>query len=756
MRLVGYTDRLSAAPGDRVEAMVSCEDAEYEVCLRRLIHGDPHPDGPGVKSYEVEAGLEGRRPGRRQELRPGSHMSAPGIELPGSFAIAIWVYPTLRLDRDQAILGHTAWRERGIALNMEPDGALSLHIDGRRAATSERRLELRQWAFVTAAYDAETRQATLAIRGRDAERGQVISRAGIERGSVAGGTELSAGGAEPPSRDTEFRIAASDDELHFNGRLEAPVVFASAQPEEVFDRLFRSPFVAAGLEGALAAWDFSRSIATRRVEDLTANGHEGRLVNCPMRGVTGRLWQRREVDFRHVPEQYAAVHFHDDDLDDAGWETDFEWTVPEDLPSGVYGIELTSESATDTLPVFVRPPRGKATAPCVLVLPTFSYLAYGNDHLMDVPHIKAFFVSRGIETTYPSQAEDLYIIEQRLNSLYDRHSDGSGVCYASWHRPVVSMRPGYYEGDLSVGQGAAHQFSADLHLVDWLHERGFEFDILTDEDVHREGRELLDRYRVVLTGSHPEYTTEAMLDAYSGYVDGGGRIMYLGGNGFYWVTDLDPEEGHTIEIRRCGPATRTWDAEPGEWHLSFSGQFGGLWRFRGRAPQSVFGVGTTATGFGGTGRAYQRTEASYSDRYSFVFEGVDSEEIGAYPALVNLWGAGGFETDRYDTALGSPPGAVLAVARGFDDDVQAVVDDVTSADSKQGGTVSDKARADMAIVEHEGGGVVFSPGSISWCSCLSHNNYDNSVSRVTENVLKRFLEERVFPSTGAGGEVTGR
>jgi N,N-dimethylformamidase len=36
---------------------------------------------------------------------------------------------------------------------------------------------------------------------------------------------------------------------------------------------------------------------------------------------------------------------------------------------------------------------------------------------------------------------------------------------------------------------------------------------------------------------------------------------------------------------------------------------------------------------------------------------------------------------------------------------------------------------------------VFSTGSISWCGALSHNEYDNTVSRVTANVLTRFLRE---------------
>ena len=57
------------------------------------------------------------------------------------------------------------------------------------------------------------------------------------------------------------------------------------------------------------------------------------------------------------------------------------------------------------------------------------------------------------------------------------------------------------------------QLNGDLHLTDWLEEKNIEFDVHTDEDLHREGVGLLNRYQVVLTGSHPEYTSEKMYAA---------------------------------------------------------------------------------------------------------------------------------------------------------------------------------------------------------------------------------------------------
>ena len=214
----------------------------------------------------------------------------------------------------------------------------------------------------------------------------------------------------------------------------------------------------------------------------------------------------------------------------------------------------------------------------------------------------------------------------------DRHTDGSGVCYSSWLRPIVNMRPKYDMPFLDLGKGSPHQFNADLHLIDWLEEKGIEYDIITDLEVHYEGVERLSDYRVVSTASHNEYWSEAMLDAAEAYADGGGRFMYLSGNGVFWVTALDEATGTGVEIRRSGPAQRTWNAAPGESWLSTSGEPGGLWRFRGRAPQKFLGIGSIAEG-GGVGRPYDRQPASFEPKAAFIFDGIgDDEQIGAFVA----------------------------------------------------------------------------------------------------------------------------
>ena len=83
-----------------------------------------------------------------------------------------------------------------------------------------------------------------------------------------------------------------------------------------------------------------------------------------------------------------------------------------------------------------------------------------------------------------------------------------------------------------------------------VRRKNFDFDVVTDEDLHLEGVELLNRYRCVLTGSHPEYSSEKMLAAYEQYQLNGGRWIYLGSDGFYWISEYHPDNPNIIEVRK--------------------------------------------------------------------------------------------------------------------------------------------------------------------------------------------------------------
>ena len=171
--------------------------------------------------------------------------------------------------------------------------------------------------------------------------------------------------------------------------------------------------------------------------------------------------------------------------------------------------------------------------------------------------------------------------------------------------------------------------------------------MVTDEDVDAEGAALLAPYATVLTGSHPEYHTARTLDAHAGYLDGGGRLVYLGGNGFYWRIATSQAVPGVIEVRRAEGGIRAWDAQVGEYYHALDGAYGGLWRRNGRPPQQLVGVGFSAQGLF-EGSHYRRQPGADDPRAAWIFEGVEDEVIGDFG--LSGGGAAGFELDRADAA----------------------------------------------------------------------------------------------------------
>jgi N,N-dimethylformamidase len=751
MKIVGYTDRLSVAPGETVRFMVSCEASRYRADIVRLVHGDTNPEGPGFKEELVETSANGEYPGRRQAIYSGSYAvvpDSPQLRLTGSFTLQAWLYPTTPRKGAQGIVTKWSADDAGYGLFVDEDGDLALWLSNGRGQVERARtgvaMRAAQWYFVAGVFDARNRRVTLyqepvSIWPRD------DSRATVERSSSLSSLGVSDAHLLMAGRWGSEHTGKSIVQGLFNGKIDSPRLFGRALSREEIESLRREAPPSQFGNAVVAAWDFGGDFASDKVTDTSPNNLHGRTVNTPARAMTGHNWKGNETDFKLAPKEYGAIYFHDDDLDDARWDVDFELTVPESMRSGVYAARLVSgqeEGAEDYVPFFVRPRRGTSSAPILFLVPTASYLAYANSHSLSNPANRARWerlLGKKIEFDYPSTPQDKYIVENRLHSLYDRHTDGSGVAYSSRLRPILNMRPKYYSPLLGEGKGAPHQLNADLHLLDWMDVKGYQYDVVTDEDLNFEGAGLLAPYLVVVTGSHPEYWSTQMLDALEEYMSNGGRLMYLGGNGFYWVTTFDPQRPHVVEVRRWR-GTESWEADPGEFYHSTTGELGGLWRFRGRAPQRLTGVGFSAQGFDYS-LPYHYQPGSEDPRASFIFEGVNKDEpIGDFGLVMG--GAGGFEVDRADIALGTPPHAlVLATSTGFSDVYQHVVEEVLISDSKQGGTVNPLVKGDLVYFEGPRGGAVFSVGSISWCGSLSHNNYDNNVSRITGNVLTRFASE---------------
>jgi N,N-dimethylformamidase len=527
-------------------------------------------------------------------------------------------------------------------------------------------------------------------------------------GGLTGGTLLLAAGRVVP---TAAGIRGADC---FNGRLQDPEVTADGAP--------------------VARWDLGHEPAGTAFPDRGPNGFHGRFVNAPTRAVTGLGWSGDELDFRHAPEAYRAVHFHDDDLEDAGWECDAVVRLPPDLPSGMYCVRLRCTGGEDHVPVFVRPGAGRPRSDVAFLAPTFTYVAYANNRLPEhVDYEGAGLTERTVRLGFRDEQARAH--PEFGLSTYDSHSDGSGVCYSGHLRPIPNMR---WDFESPVVGGPRH-FAADLLVTTWLDSLGVDHDVLSDHGLHERGVAELDGYRVLVTGTHPEYWSGPMLDALKSYQDGGGSVMYLGANGFYWVTGASADRPHLLEIRRGQAGLRSWTSRPGEEHLSQTGEPGGLWRHRGRAPNRLVGVGMTSQGWDNRTPGFVRTADADDPRAEFIFAGIGGDEVIGDFGLI-MGGASGDELDRADLALGTPRHAlVVATSLPHSRYYLLVVEDLPMTTATAGGDVNPLVRSDVTFFETPAGGAVFSVGAISWAGSLAYDGYRNNVARMTENVLRDFL-----------------
>jgi N,N-dimethylformamidase len=700
--VIGDVDALTARPGDTITLRISVLDgaARYRAGLVRLICGETGAKGPGLKEEAIASNIDGAHDGVAQCTDIGSYAIVETVPaLDGVIELGLLVRPGLISGEIQTLMALGPLR-----LVLDAAGAATLVVGEETVATASP-LRVQMWHRIVATYDPASGSAHVAaapLPGSHADRPTEASRR-VTSGIVPRG---------PLTFAAEY-LAPGRTARHFTGKLEAPHLRAAS---------------------LAAHWDFAVGIGTTRIEDRSPHRLHGRTVNAPKRAVTGASWDGSVHDWRRDPAHYAAIHFHADDLYDAEWHESLRLALPNDLRSGFYAVKLATDGLPSSGPPFyvgfiVSPRRGEAGARLAVLASTMTYLAYANYRRRMSPG--PFELAMGALPTVDMTDVLLAQHPELGGSTYDLHADGSGICHASARRPLFNMRP----------TGRFWNFSMDLCLIDWLEAEGIDYEVISDHDLHALGPSLLAPYRVVMTGSHPEYFTLEMLQALEAHLGAGGRLMYMGGNGLYWRVTCDPAHPGLIELRRAEDGTRAWAEVPGEYYHS-SGEYGGLWRRLGRPPNALVGIGFIAQGFDNSSY-YRRTAASRDPRAAFLFTGIEGDIIGDFGAWGD--GAAGLEIDCYDAKLGSPPHAlIVASSENHSNAFLLVNEEMLSNFRGVDGTLNPRVKADIVFFETAQGGAVFATGSICFVASLAHDGYENSIARLTRNAVLRFLDETPF------------
>ncbi|WP_423923332.1 N,N-dimethylformamidase beta subunit family domain-containing protein [Candidatus Poriferisodalis sp.] len=742
-QILGYCEPWTLRAGESIHLLASThQPGPAVVDVTKIVCGDPTRYGPGFDERPVDAIDNWSVELDEQPLTPGSYgvASVDGVPSAPRLGLRVWVMPTL-LDRPARIATLTA-RSSAAPRDSSEFEVLRLDlVDGRAVASTsaagtetrvtvdELPLTRNRWYLLDVELDNEAGTLSAALV---TARSESPGRDAVEAGRLSDMTFV--------DLEAELDASPGEDRVRHGVRvasvLGAPVGAAALAPVELwlgagpggerFDGRIARPILRSG--DFSASWDLAADMAGRRVPASNPNCGPVVLHQLPTRAITGPAWDGSAHRWIDNPAHFDAVHFHHDDLYDAGWETTVEATLPDDLPSGIYAFRVRSSAGEDRVPFFVRPAPGAPTADVALLMPTATYMAYANHRML-------FEGADFIPTKTRLRPEHAYIRDhpQLGRSHYEKHPDRSGVMFNSRLRPVLNLRPG----------ADGWNFTPDTDINAFLEHLEVDHDIVTDEDLHHEGIAAIAPYRVLVTGSHPEYWSTAMLDALADWQREGGRLMYLGGNGFYWRVAFSDDWPGAIELRRAEDGVRNWQTGPGESYHAWGGEYGGLWRRQGRAPNEICGIGFAAQGFE-KATYFVRDPGADSSRASWVLEGVPGERIGT-SGLGG--GAAGQEVDRYDVRLGSPDHAVvLASATTFGPDMLRTKEEFEGSISFP--TPDPYVRADMVFYETPNGGAVFSVGSISWFGALARDGLDNDIARITANVVRRFADPEPFPLPG--------
>ncbi|WP_420623440.1 N,N-dimethylformamidase beta subunit family domain-containing protein [Candidatus Poriferisodalis sp.] len=742
-QIVGYCEPWTLRAGESIHLLASTHrPGPAVVDVTRIVCGDPTRYGPGFEERPVDAIDNWPVELDEQPLTPGSHgvASVDGVPSAKRLGLRVWVMPTL-LDRPARIVTLTA-RSSDAPRDSSEFEALRLDlVDGRAVASTsaagtetrvtvdELPLTCNRWYLLDVELDVETGTLSAALvtarsesPGSDAVEASRLS----DMTFVELEAELDASGGDDRVRHA-VRVSATPGAPVGAGVLAPVELWLGAGPGgERFDGRIARPNLRSG--DFSASWDLASDMAGRRVPASNPNCGPVVLHQLPTRAITGPAWDGSAHRWIDNPAHFDAIHFHHDDLYDAGWETTVTAALPDDLPSGIYAFRVSGAAGEDRVPFFVRPAAGAPTADVALLMPTATYMAYANHRML-------FEGADFIPTKTRLRPEHAYIRDhpELGRSHYEKHPDRSGVMFNSRRRPVLNLRPG----------ADGWNFTPDTDINAFLEHLEVGHDIVTDEDLHFEGLAAIVPYRVLVTGSHPEYWSTPMLDALADWQREGGRLMYLGGNGFYWRVAFSDDWPGAIELRRAEDGVRNWQTGPGESYHAWGGEYGGLWRRQGRAPNEICGIGFAAQGFE-KATYFVRDPHADSSRAVWILEGVPGERIGT-SGLGG--GAAGQEVDRYDLRLGSPDHAVvLASATTFGPDMLRTKEEFEG--SVFFPTPDPYVRADMVFYETPNGGAVFSVGSISWFGALARDGYDNDIARITANVVRRFADPEPFPLPG--------
>lgn len=698
-------------------------------------------------------------------IKPGSYIDVPNA-LPDAYStqmtLECWVRPWQH--RWQGLISqYTYPTQCGFGLFLDAIGRPVAYFGNGTAFNSTwlfapprvAALPLRQWAHVAVRFSSGA--VTIFVNGSP------VAKTSLKIGSLRPGTAPLRLGAYGENGLTDYTL---------QGDIAMPVIYSTALSNDAVNTRYqtRPPTVPVG--NVLGCWPLVEESGVN-VGDASGQNRPGTIINRGTWMIGGPFFNSNPTpDQPFLLDSYNpdpvsdgtrghALRLSADDLYDCGWPetTAYRYTIPEDLPPGVYSGRL-SYITDPTDPVYpkqskiydtvfiVRRPSSRPAARILVLCNTNTWLAY------NTPFPKNPWATQGWNTGGPGVS----LPNTPAYSMYADHTSTAAAYQVGTKLPWSAFP--YMEYEPPSGYG--HLLRAERPLHAWLEQNGYDYDVASDFDLHQNAG-LLTAYKVVVLNGHSEYWSAQGYNALRQYLEGGGRVFVASGNTMFWRVSYDAA-GDVMECRKLEtlatvPQADRMGGRPtasvGELYHSHDGSRGGLLResgfpqFGARLPAWKV-IGVESVGFGGVPGSFKVKASGHAFFTSPELLGVANESPLGVGGAYHEW----------DVRLSQVPGTGKPTLGAGEDPVQ-----LASASTPPSGpqlcdyqcnrTFTTGTYSEIIDWQRPSGGRVFAAGAIAIGSKLAS---DPKLGALARNVLHHFgVKQRLnLFVVGSTGRVRSR
>lgn len=569
-----YPAEHSIAVGQTLRLHVSAS-VPYDLDICRL---GPRFDDPAAE--EVLTTFS-QQPPAPHPVHPGSYIHIEkGLE--GKFAkgsIEIWVRPWNLLHKGTILSQFDHQQSCGIALFITDRYEVVFYLgDGHgydksyEHISDKNSLQAGRWHHIVAVWDG--REKRLYIDGRRVQQWVYAARVGM-----------------PP---VPLRLGAASEGGRATGFLDADIALPVIYHRPLLDEEIAQRFADRGLHppqdraAVLACWPLQEEQGDL-IHDISAQQRHGRLINHATWMIGGPSFDANVPRFADYHPDRDAQRGHglrlaSDDLYDCRWPVRHEWQVPDGAKPGFYVARFRylyeGVERINYVTFIVRHSRSRHQASIVVLAATNTWRAYSSTSFAIPPaQRKQVWHTDGIA----GGGRDL-----PAYSFYRSHAAGQGTYQIGLRMPWPVASPYVLYGGSTE---YSHLARAERPLYVWLERNGYDFDVISDLDLHRDP-EILKSYRVVIIAGHSEYWSIPMYEGLQSYLQHGGNVVNLSGNTLCWRVSFD-STGIIMECRKVdAPGDQMPPTYRGEaWH-SQDRRRGGLMRECGYPGWRLLGLET--------------------------------------------------------------------------------------------------------------------------------------------------------------------